>query len=82
MSWIWQNGRRKGKTVENMFDCLFPNAFRLKIILVWEIIMIDKFWFNQKSLWGLLGLAMWKRKKQTINTSWYIQIAFSHVMEI
>ena len=58
MSWIWQNVCKKGKTEEKyvwMFVYL-PTRFDfylflmqkcfMKIILVLEIIMIDKFWFN------------------------------------
>ena len=64
----------KLKWKKNMFDDLFicqriststfffflmQKCF-IEIILVWEIIMIEKFWFNQKSLSGFLDLAMWK----------------------
>ena len=64
--------------------CLFSNAFRLqsffkyliKIILVWEIIMIDKFWFNGKSSSELVDIALWKKGLKLV-----VQIASCHVME-
>ena len=72
MSWIWLNVRRKGKMEKNYVwwfvtcRCILTSIFFgmqncfIEIILVWEIIMIDKFWFNLKSSSGLVGLAMWK----------------------
>ena len=33
-----------------------------KIILVWEIIMIDKYWFNYKSSSGFVDLGVWKKE--------------------
>ena len=51
----------------------------IEIILVWEIIMIDKFWFNKKSSSELEDLSM--QKKMRINTGWYVQIAWFYMME-
>ena len=62
----------KVKQKKNMFDGLFicqhvlTSIFFLmqkcfiKIILPWEIFMMDEFWFNQKSSSGLVDLDMWK----------------------
>ena len=74
MSWIRQNVRRKDKTEKRyMFDgsliCqrvstsiffFWMQKYFIKIILEWEITMIDRFWFNWKSSSGFVNLAMWK----------------------
>ena len=41
------------------FFFLMQNSF-IEIILVWEIIKLDKFWFEKKSSSGLVDLAMRK----------------------
>ena len=56
MNWIRQNVGRKGKTEEKYiwwfvylptrFDFVLMQKCFIEIILVWEIIMIDKFWLN------------------------------------
>ena len=61
----------KVKWKKYMFDSLFISEtcfdfnlffgmqkYFIKIILEWEIIMKDKFWFNWKFLSGLVDIAM------------------------
>ena len=64
--------------------CLFANAFRLQcflmqkcfieIIFVWEIVMIDKFWFTKKLSSGQVDFARGKRGlirlRAILNKSW------------
>ena len=64
--------RRKGKAKERCdwwldyftkpFESFFGmQKYSMKIILVWEIIMIDRFSCNYKSSSGVLDLAMWQK---------------------
>ena len=60
------------------FNHFFNAKYFIEVILVREIIMIDKFSFNWKSSLGFVDLGMWKKNR--INTDWNVQIASCHVM--
>ena len=88
--------RRKGKVEEkyvwwlvylptrfdfNPYVFFGMQKYFIKIILAWKIIMIDKFWFNWKSLSGLVGLAMWKNGALLVDMLKLSQVMRWHFLE-